>query len=88
MFFRVESLLTSVKYTESGNITVTCRMNAKSQSESNYMSNYSEAGCCPVEIVVSDSGCGIPSDKLAAIFVLLEQAEVANGEGGPSGLGE
>jgi signal transduction histidine kinase len=77
-----------VKFTESGSITVTCRVNDKGQSESNHVSNPSEAGVCPIEIIVSDTGCGIPSEKLAAIFVLLEQAEFSSPDKGASGLGK
>lgn len=45
-------------------------------------------GFAAIEIVVSDSGCGIPPDKLEAMFVALEGAEDwTNPEGAGLGLG-
>lgn len=42
-----------------------------------------------MEIVVADTGCGIPSEKLESIFREFEQVEVTSGPPIPSqGLGK
>jgi len=40
-----------------------------------------------MEIIVADTGCGIPAEKLQAMFVSLEQAESDTG-GSHTGLGK
>ena len=60
----------SVKFTEQGFIEVYCGIQ-KSDAGQELM----RPGNIPIEIVISDSGCGIPTDKLEAMFVTLEGAE-------------
>jgi hypothetical protein len=59
-----------VKYTQRGTITVSCR--AFSEQEGLQSSKQ-----VSVEIIVDDTGCGIPARKLENIFRELEQVESA-----------
>ncbi|WVR03334.1 hypothetical protein IAU60_000325 [Kwoniella sp. DSM 27419] len=79
----------SVKYTESGFIEVYCGLHAPSSTTDSHSNQGNELaltnGHVPIEIVISDSGCGIPTDKLEAMFVTLEGAE--EGRSTSTGLG-
>lgn len=57
-----------VKFTKSGAITVQCRAFEEPEGLRN-------SGNIAIEIVVSDTGCGIPPDKLESIFREFEQVE-------------
>lgn len=67
----------AVKYTTNGQIEVACHHEADVTAK---------PGTANIEIVVQDTGCGIPADKLEAMFVTLEGAEDRNESGGV-GLG-
>lgn len=75
--------LSTVKYTETGSISVSCR--AGNPKEDRAPSP--DAGFIHTEIIVADTGCGIPSEKLQAMFVTLEQADSAENQSA-TGLGE
>ncbi|KAJ9475771.1 Osmosensing histidine protein kinase SLN1 [Pseudozyma hubeiensis] len=61
----------SVKYTREGQITVTMRKRSEDESEADL-----PPGCdMEVELVVSDTGEGIPQEKLEVIFREFEQVE-------------
>ena len=60
---------TAVKYTDSGKIVVECHTFDEPD-------DLRSPGTVAVEIVVSDTGCGIPSDKLEGIFREFEQVEM------------
>lgn len=62
---------TSVKYTQEGRIAVQCQ-------SFDEPAGLRSAGHTAVEIIVSDTGCGISSDKLESIFREFEQVEVAS----------
>lgn len=67
--YRVANSRTPVKYTnEGGKITISCR---KFKEPAGLRDSKHVA----VEIVVSDTGCGIPSEKLESIFREFEQVE-------------
>ena len=72
----------SVKFTEEGYIEVYCGVQKSENGSSVSRQDY-----VPIEIVVSDSGCGIPTEKLEAMFVSLEGAEEVRAEGTGLGLG-
>ena len=74
----------SVKYTEQGFIELYIGPN---ENESNR--GIVKAGHIALEIIISDSGCGIPTDKLERMFVTLEGAEELFDQPnqGPTGLG-
>jgi len=72
-----------VKYTTEGKIAVSCR--AKSTDEPGVPP--ADSGFVQMEIIVADTGCGIPAEKLQAMFVSLEQAESDTG-GSHTGLGK
>ena len=57
-----------VKYTKDGSITVQCRTFGEPEG-------LRAPKQTAVEIIVADSGCGIPSDKLESIFREFEQVE-------------
>jgi Histidine kinase-, DNA gyrase B-, and HSP90-like ATPase len=59
-----------VKYTQRGTITVSCR----AFNEPEGLINSKQVA---VEIVVGDTGCGIPTSKLESIFREFEQVESA-----------
>ena len=61
----VSTLACPVKYTASGKIAVECRAFDEPGDPSNVA----------VEIVVSDTGCGMTSEKLESIFREFEQVE-------------
>lgn len=46
-----------------------------------------DSGFVQLEIIVADTGCGIPAEKLQAMFVSLEQAE-SDAAGSSTGLGK
>jgi signal transduction histidine kinase len=74
----------SVKFTEKGFIEVYCGLQ---KSEGNEVVQANQAGNIPIEIVISDTGCGIPTDKLQAMFVTLEGAEEMRPPMDGTGLG-
>ena len=59
----------SVKYTESGKVTVECHAFDEP-------AGLRDSGGVAVEIVVADTGCGIANDKLESIFREFEQVEM------------
>jgi hypothetical protein len=59
-----------VKYTQTGTITVSCRM----FNEPEGLRNSKQVA---IEISVGDTGCGIPANKLESIFREFEQVESA-----------
>lgn len=59
-----------VKYTQQGTITVSCRV----FNEPKGLRNSKQIA---VEIIVGDTGCGIPASKLESIFREFEQVESA-----------
>ncbi|KIK92491.1 hypothetical protein PAXRUDRAFT_34497 [Paxillus rubicundulus Ve08.2h10] len=62
----------ALKYTTKGSVSVECHI----QNEPNGLCELSQTA---VEIVVSDTGCGIPNDKLESIFREFEQVESSGG---------
>ncbi|KAI0683048.1 hypothetical protein C8Q76DRAFT_804212 [Earliella scabrosa] len=70
----------ALKYTMQGYISVTC----ESYEEP---TGLRDTGDIAVEIVVSDTGCGIPTDKLESIFREFEQVESAPTRTHSPGLG-
>lgn len=62
--------LWSVKYTAQGSISVRCKAFEEP-------TGLRDTGDLAVEIVVADTGCGIPNDKLESIFREFEQVETA-----------
>jgi signal transduction histidine kinase len=71
----------AVKFTDQGYVEVYCGLLQGTGNE------IKQPGAVNVEIVISDSGSGIPTDKLQAMFVTLEGAEESSGANG-TGLGE
>lgn len=63
-----ETNLSTVKYTEAGSISVSC----KTFGEPEGLRSPKQAA---VEIIVADSGCGIQEEKLEKIFREFEQVE-------------
>jgi len=59
----------AVKYTKEGSITVKCTPLSEEQGGLRW------PGATAVEIVVADTGCGIPPRKLESIFREFEQVE-------------
>lgn len=73
----------SVKYTAQGFIELRIGLN-----DDEIDRGVVKAGHLALEIVISDSGCGIPTDKLQRMFVTLEGAEdMFDQPQGPTGLG-
>ncbi|KAI0775514.1 hypothetical protein BD413DRAFT_470488 [Trametes elegans] len=60
----------ALKYTTAGSISVLCRAFDEP-------TGLRDSGDVAVEIVVADTGCGIPGDKLESIFREFEQVETA-----------
>jgi signal transduction histidine kinase len=60
--------MSTVKYTERGTISVVCRAFDEPHG-------LRDSGGVAVEIIVSDTGCGISSTKLESIFREFEQVE-------------
>lgn len=60
----------SVKFTEKGFIEVTVRTFTPPEGQ-----DAIKPGHVAIEIIIADSGCGIPTDKLERMFVTLEGAE-------------
>lgn len=58
----------AVKYTAQGSITVTAHVFDEPDG-------LRAEECVAIEIVVSDTGCGIPPEKLESIFREFEQVE-------------
>lgn len=73
-------VMLSVKFTVQGNISVICRYFDEP-------SGLRSLGDVAVEIVVSDTGCGIPTEKLESIFREFEQVESAPPRTHSPGLG-
>ncbi len=67
---RLMLILWSVKYTAQGSISVRCKAFEEP-------TGLRDTGDLAVEIVVADTGCGIPNDKLESIFREFEQVETA-----------
>jgi signal transduction histidine kinase len=61
-----------VKYTTKGSVSVQCHVQEKPEG-------LRDPSQTAVEIIVSDTGCGIPSDKLESIFREFEQVESSEG---------
>ncbi|WVQ93907.1 hypothetical protein IAU59_000985 [Kwoniella sp. CBS 9459] len=76
----------SVKFTEKGFIEIYCGPQSSTSNDSERSHDLVRAGQVPIEIVISDSGCGIPTEKLEAMFVTLEGAEEGR-TGGNTGVG-
>lgn len=72
----------SIKYTEKGYIEVYCGLQRSEGTQELVGSGY-----VPIEIVISDTGCGIATDKLEAMFVSLEGADALKSESTGLGLG-
>ena len=72
----------SVKFTDTGYIEVYCGLQQGVTGQEVARQSY-----VPIEIVVSDSGGGIPTDKLEAMFVTLEGADEERTESTGLGLG-
>ncbi|WWC85641.1 uncharacterized protein L201_000507 [Kwoniella dendrophila CBS 6074] len=78
----------SVKFTEKGFIEVYCGLQQPSSSDGGSRSGeLVKSGQVPIEIVISDSGCGIATDKLEAMFVTLEGADEVKASSNGNGLG-
>ncbi|KAE8542982.1 hypothetical protein D1P53_000469 [Cryptococcus gattii VGV] len=67
----------SVKFTEKGFIEVYCGIHRAADGGSSQASvgESKEGNTVTIEIVISDSGCGIPTVQLEEMFVTLEGAE-------------
>lgn len=65
----------SVKFTEEGFVEVTVGPHVPESGQEILRNNH-----VGIEIVISDSGCGIPTDKLERMFVTLEGADEADGQ--------
>ncbi|WVN90116.1 uncharacterized protein L203_105351 [Cryptococcus depauperatus CBS 7841] len=66
----------SVKFTEEGFVGVHCGLHSEgSSSLPGAPKTSKDSNAVSLEIEISDSGCGIPSDKLEEMFVTLEGAE-------------
>ena len=70
----------AVKYTSRGMIGVMCRYFEEP-------TGLRHSGDVAVEIVVEDTGCGIPTEKLESIFREFEQVESAPPRTHSPGLG-
>ncbi len=67
----------AIKFTESGGITLSARCQPASQPE-----------LCRLELAVTDTGIGIPQDKLKLIFEAFTQADISTTRRfGGTGLG-
>jgi signal transduction histidine kinase len=73
----------AVQYTAKGYIEVYCGLQRNVEAGAGILPKEQ----LPIEIVVSDSGCGIPADKLEAMFITLEGAEHMRSESAGVGLG-
>lgn len=73
----------AVKYTTAGSIEIACRMEPGTVPMASQVPG--EPDVVSVEIVISDTGCGIPPGKLESMFVTMEGAE--DRTGGGIGLG-
>lgn len=69
-----------VKYSSEGKITVECKAFEEPEG-------LRREGSIAVEIVVADTGCGIPPAKLESIFREFEQVELASSRSSTPGLG-
>ncbi|EMD39682.1 histidine kinase [Gelatoporia subvermispora B] len=70
----------ALKYTKEGSISIQCHTFEEP-------TGLRTAQNVAVEIIVSDTGCGIPSEKLESIFREFEQVETAPSRGNSPGLG-
>ncbi|TYJ55054.1 hypothetical protein B9479_004278 [Cryptococcus floricola] len=75
----------SVKVTPEGFIEVYCGLRSHDNGSSTGLLSFDNS--VHIEIVISDSGCGIPNEKLEEIFVTLEGAEEGIRESSGVGLG-
>lgn len=69
-----------MKYSSEGKITVECKAFEEPEG-------LRREGSIAVEIVVADTGCGIPPAKLESIFREFEQVELASPRAATPGLG-
>ncbi|KAG9003263.1 Light-sensor Protein kinase [Tulasnella sp. JGI-2019a] len=76
----------AVKFTEHGSVTLECKPFSEPDGlrDSHSTATTKEVA---VEIVISDTGCGIPTTKLEEIFRQFEQVEHDSNEQKPQGLG-
>jgi len=74
----------SIKFTETGYVEVYCGVQERPGQS---VSEVSASGYVPLEIIISDTGCGIANDKLEAMFVTLEGADEQKAESTGLGLG-
>ncbi|WVF66288.1 hypothetical protein IAT40_001028 [Kwoniella sp. CBS 6097] len=77
----------SVKYTDQGFIEIYCGLPSSTSSDSGHSHDLVREGHVPIEIVISDSGCGIPTEKLEAMFVTFEGADEGRAANPGVGLG-
>lgn len=63
----------AVKYTKEGSIDIGCRIEPGTEPMPSHAPG--EPGVVSVEIVISDTGCGIPPGKLESMFITMEGAE-------------
>lgn len=63
----------AVKYTKEGSIEIACRIEPGTEPMPSHAPG--EPGVVSVEIVISDTGCGIPPGKLESMFITMEGAE-------------
>ena len=73
----------AIKFTDKGHVEIYCGMQG---SEGHEVAIIPQGKLVPIEIVISDTGCGIPNDKLEAMFMTLEGAEEIRSNVNP-GLG-
>ena len=77
-------LLTTLlaKYTTAGSISVCCNTYQE-------LSNRAATEKAVVEVIIADTGCGIPASKLEMIFREFEQVDSADSRtGSETGVGE
>lgn len=65
----------TVKFTEAGRITVDCRLFSEGSELLQRLTTSSTSSEVAIEIVVTDTGCGMSLDALEDIFCQLEEVE-------------
>jgi signal transduction histidine kinase len=79
--FYSDTILAVVKFTKKGSVTIKC----KPYEEPKGLRSRTET---VVEVEVSDTGCGIPSEKLETLFREFEQVDIEEAKPrSSSGLG-
>lgn len=63
-----------MKYTSEGKIEITCK-GVKDEEPQDETSREEDKNAVKMQIIISDTGCGIPQDKLQAMFMTFEQAD-------------